>query len=588
MTFQIATVLGLLVFAMGLYMTEWVSVDVVALALLAALMLFGILTPADAFAAFGSEIVIILAAIMVLAGAIVEAGVMDWLGNYANKVGGTHRNRVSMLLLLGISAASSALLSNTNTTAIMISPAVEMARRAKISASRILMPLAYASMLGGSCTLIGTSANLASSGLITRLGMEPFSLFEFLGIGTVITVIGLVWLVFPGQWLITPRSPVEEEGQSEPRRFFTTLRLAKGSSVIDTPIGGLNFKDFDADLLSVDRGGKRLDPHHSRKLREGDELIVRASRNGLLKLKKSKLFTLEPDEHFSIRYGEDMVPVMAEAVVMPQSRLVGKTLKQLQFFDQSSGIVLAIYRRTRSRPARIENMQLRAGDVLLLQGSQQGLRRMRGKTDLRVLMSVDETVITPRQGILTLSAMIIAVLVGALGIAPFSLSILIALLVVVLTGGVTMQEAYRLIEWRLLVVIAAMSGFGLAMETSGTAEYLAMYIVQTVAPFGSVFAMAAFCVLAVLLTQPMSNAGAALTVIPVAVAAAEGLDLNPRMLAVLVTLSASLSFISPLEPACLLVYDVGRYRFVDFVKAGTPLTIISVAILLVLVPLFWP
>lgn len=588
MTLEIAIVLALLASAMVLYMTEWVSVDIVALGLLAVLMLFGILTPAEAFAAFGSEIVIILAAIMVFAGAIVNSGVMDWLGNYASQIGGGRHNSVSMLSLLGISAISSALLSNTNTTAIMIPPAVEMARRAKISASRILMPLAYASMLGGSCTLIGTSANLASSGMITRLGMEPISLFEFLGIGAIITVVGLVWLVFPGQWLITPRSPVEEKDQSEPRRFFTTLRLPEKSSAIDKAIGDLNFKDFDSELLAVDRGGERLTPHRLRKLRHGDELIIRGSRSGLLKLKKSKTFSLEPDEHFSIRFGDDTPPAFAEAVVTPQSRFIGKTLRQIRFFDRSSGIVLAIYRRTRSRAARIENLQLQPGDVLLLLGPQRDLTRLRGRSGLRLLMPIDETVITPQQGLLTLTAMFIAILVGALGILPFSLSILIALLTVVLSGGLTMQEAYGLIEWRLLVVIAAMSGFGLAMETSGTAEYLANHIVGVAAPFGPIVAMGAFCILAVLLTQPMSNAGAALTVIPVAVAAAEGLDVSPRMLAILVTLSASLSFISPLEPACLLVYDAGRYRFMDFVKAGTPLTIITIAILLVLVPVFWP
>ena len=587
MTTEIAIVLALLIFAMVLYTTEWVSVDIVALGLLAAIMLSGILTPAEAFAAFGSEIVIVLAAIMVLAGAIVNAGVMDWLGNFASQIGGGRHNRVSMLLLLGISATSSALLSNTNTTAIMIPPAVEMARRAKISASRILMPLAYASMLGGSCTLIGTSTNLASSGMITRLGMEPISMFEFIGIGAIITIVGLVWMVFPGQWLIAPRSPVKEDDQSEPRRFFTTLRLPEKSSAIGKAVKDLNFKHFDADILAVDRDGERMKPHGSRKLREGDELIIRGSRNGLLKLKKSKTFSLEPDEHFSVRYGEDMEPVVAEAVVTSQSRFVGKTLRQIRFFDQSSGIVLAIFRRTRSRPARIENLQLQSGDVLLLQGPKQDLLRLRGKTDLRVLMPIDETIITPQQGLLTLTAMLVAVLVGALGLLPFSLSILIALLMVVLAGALTMQEAYSLIEWRLLVLIASMSGFGLAMETSGTAEYLASNIVDAAAPFGPIAAMAALCILAVLLTQPMSNAGAALTVIPVAVAAAEGLDVSPRMLAILVTLSASLSFISPLEPACLLVYDAGRYRFMDFVKAGTPLTIITIIILLVLVPALW-
>lgn len=586
MTPEIAIVLGLLIVGMVLFATEWLSIDAVALGLVAALVAAGILTPAQGFGAFGGEIIIILASVMVLAGAVLRAGVMDWLGQFAHRIS-RGNERLSILAILLISAGSSAVLSNTNTTAILMPAAVETARHAKISASRVLMPLAFASMLGGSSTLIGTSANLAGSSMVSRLGLAPFSLFEFIGMGAIMTLVGLLWLVVAGRFFLRERRPVEAEDNGVPRRFFTTLSLPKGSVAIEKPICEINFEALDTDLLAVLRDGERLSAHHSRKLREGDELIIRASRDGLLKLRKSPEFTLEPDLHFSERYGQKIEPVIVEAVIMPQSRLAGQSLKQIGFFDHYRGIVLAVYRRDQSRPARIENLRLRAGDIMLLQGPEENIISLYGDPGLRILSRVEKAVLTRREGIATLGAMGTAILLSAFGLLPLSLALLLAVLFIVVIGNISMADAYTFIEWRLLVLIAAMSSFGLAMEQSGAAFYLAEHIVALSAPFGPVAAMAAFSLLTVVLTQPMSNAAAALTVIPVAVAAAEGLELDPRMLAILVTLSASLSFISPLEPSCLLVYDAGRYRFSDYIRAGTPLTLICFALLLFLVPVFW-
>ncbi|MDA0962773.1 MAG: SLC13 family permease [Proteobacteria bacterium] len=586
MTFEIAVVLGLLVLAMGLFASEAFPIDITALGLIAALIATGILSPAEAFEGFGNEVIIILAAVMIMAGAVVKAGVMEWLGQAVDRMGRSQERR-SILTLLLVSAGSSAFLSNTNTTAILMPAAIETARRVKVSASRILMPLAFASMLGGSGTLIGTSANLAGSGMVARLGFEPFSLFEFIGIGAIVSIAGLLWLVFPGSALIPEGRPVEEEKGDEARGFIATLCLPDGSAAIGKALSEIDFDDLDTDVLAVVRDGERLGPHHSRKLAAGDELLVRATQGGVLKLKKSAEFTLEADLHLSERHPGKIEPVVVEAVITPQSRFVGQSLRQIGFSEQIRGVVLAVYRRGRSRAARIENLQLRAGDLLLLQGPEQEIASMRGNADLQVLSRVDRAVLTRGEGLRTLGAMTLAMVLSAAGLLPLSLALLLAVIFVVVAGNITMTEAYRFIEWRLLVLIAAMSGFGVAMEDSGAAAYLAEHMVRLSAPFGTLGALVGFSLLTVLLTQPMSNAAAVLTMIPVAVAAADGLEVDPRMLAILVTLSASLSFISPLEPACLLVFDAGKYTFFDFVRAGTPLTLICVAVLVVLVPVIW-
>ncbi len=587
MTLEIVLVFGLLALSMGLFATEKLSVDVVALSMISALVLFGVLSPSEAFAGFASETMIILASVFVLSGALVKAGIMDWLGaslsHLAKNAGGRSR-----LILLVLSAAASSVFSNTSATAVLMPAAVEAARRAKESVSLYLLPLAYASILGGTTTLVGTSTNLAGSGMATQLGLAPFTLFEFFGIGVIVAAAGVLWLVLFGERFIPKRAPAALTERYRVREFLATLSTTEQSAAVGGSLGKSGLSNLGATPLVILRDSVRLPAHPLRNIAEGDRLIVKATSETLKKVQADGKFALDPDAR-SIDADIDQDELaMAEAVLMPQSRLIGQTLKSANFFRDFGLVVLAIHRRGHAYPARIEHMRLKVGDVLLIQGERSALERLRGNPDLWGLIEVDETVLTPRQGIIALAALSGALVAGAAGVAPLSIALLVAVLIVVLTNCITMEEAYRFIEWRLLVLIAGMTSFGTAMIKTGAAEIAANAIVSASLPFGIPVTLAAFAVLTILLTQPMSNAAAALTVMPVAVAAADLLGVDARSLAVLVTLSASLSFITPLEPACLLVYGPGKYRFIDFARAGLPLTILSLALVLLLVPVFWP
>ena len=246
------------------------------------------------------------------------------------------------------------------------------------------------------------------------------------------------------------------------------------------------------------------------------------------------------------------------------------------------------YRQGQAHPAQIEHMRLKVGDVLLLYGLRENLDRLKGNLDLWGLMQVDGFTPTRRQGIIALAALGSAVFLESTGLLPLSIALLLAVLALALSRCVTMEDAYTMVEWRLIILIAGMTSFGFAMQKTGAAEYLALQVVALTSPFGIYAALTTFCVATVILTQPMSNAAAALTILPVAVAAADSLAVDPRSMAILVTLSASLSFITPLEPASLIVYGPGKYQFLDFMRSGLPLTILMVALLLWLVPMFWP
>lgn len=588
MTPDIAIVLILLIAVMVVFSFDWLSVDIVTLSLIAALVLTGILTPQEAFSGFANEMLIILVSVFVISGTLIKTGITDWLAQLIYRLG-NRRERRTLTCLMSLSAAMSALFSNTSTTAILTPTTLELSRQARISPSRFLMSLAFASILGGTCTLIGTSTNLAGSSMATRLGLEPFSLFEFLGIGLILAVAGIVYMVAIGYRLVPTRLPAQLTDDYALRQFLTVLIPTDGSSAIDKALGDLKLARFGlTPLVTINKNGKRLSAHPLRKVRSDTRIVVKGSPKALLRVKAEPEFAIEADAHFGDADLSRDDSAIGEGVLMPQSHLVGKTLKQVDFFHRFGLVVLAIYRQGQAHPAQIEHMRLKVGDVLLLYGLRENLDRLKGNLDLWGLMQVDGFTPTRRQGIIALAALGSAVFLESTGLLPLSIALLLAVLALALSRCVTMEDAYTMVEWRLIILIAGMTSFGFAMQKTGAAEYLALQVVALTSPFGIYAALTTFCVATVILTQPMSNAAAALTILPVAVAAADSLAVDPRSMAILVTLSASLSFITPLEPASLIVYGPGKYQFLDFMRSGLPLTILMVALLLWLVPMFWP
>jgi di/tricarboxylate transporter len=593
MTPDIFLLLAFLLTALVLFALEKVPVDLVTLVLIAALVVTGVLEPAQAFSGFANPIIVILASIFVISGALVKTGVMEWLGAALHRLAGDRRGRL-MGTVMALSASGSAFLSNTNTTAILMPAVIDASKRARISASRFLMPLAYASILGGACTLIGTSTNMAASGMIQKLGLEPFSMFEFTVVGLAMGGAGMLYMAVLGWRLLPGGPPVSLAEEYRIREYLAHLVIPEESPSVGKTLEEIRLGDKDVTVLSIARGEERLYPRKYTRLRAGDQLTVQASREALLAAKEDASIVVAGDRTAdpALKLAEqDLQPEavqIAEAVVLPQSGLVGRSLRELAFRRRFGVSVLAIYRRGHAYPTRIGRIPLQAGDVLLLQGRQEELAVLEGNHDLWGLTRVDHMPGRRRKGAGVLAALAAAIALGASGALSLPVALLLAAIWAVVTKCLTMEDAYALVEWRLIVLIGGMTSFGVAMDSTGAAEYLAGVIVERILPLGIPAVMTAFVVLTIALTQPMSNAAAALVVLPVALSTASQLGVNPRAFAVLVTLAASLSFITPFEPACLLVYGPGKYRFADFVKAGLPLTAVTVTILLLLVPVFWP
>jgi di/tricarboxylate transporter len=587
MGLEVAFVFVLLTAAIIAISLELVAIDVMALTLLVAVVATGILPVDVALSGFSSEAVIILGSLFVLAGTMTRAQLAEAVAEALMNAAG-RGERSSLAIVMGVSAALSMLLSNTSTSSVLTPAVLQYAKRSGTSASRLLMPMAFASLMGGTMVLIGTSTNLSASGLISGLGMEPYAFFEFFVVGGIVTISGIAFMVLIGRYLIPDRRPldlVEDYGMSG---YLAVLKFGDDSESTRTQIEELDLAALDLEPLAVIRNNIRLAANPLRQLRRGDRLIVRGTVDGLLRVKDDKRFDIETDSECGKQGVRPDDACLGEAVVMPNSRLVGKLLGRTLFFRRRSLTVLAVHRKGRAFATKLGNLQLQAGDVLLLQGATEDLESLRGHPDLRGLAAVETPRPTLVQGLIAAGLLALSVVLSGVGLLPLSIALLASCLILIFSGIILAQDAYRMIDWRLLVMIASMTGFGLAIYETGAAGLVANLIVDWVAPFGVTASLLALGVVTVALTQPMSNAAAVLTMVPVAVSAAGTLGIDPRSAAVMVTLAGSLSFIAPLEPALMIVYGPGRYRFVDFIRVGGPLTLLTLGVLVYFVPLVWP
>jgi di/tricarboxylate transporter len=590
MTLQIGYLLFLIVVALVLFATEILTIDVIGLVLLLALTVPGIISPGQALAGFGSETIAILMGLFVLTAGITETGVVERIGLRMADFGSDRPKAMTRMLVISATALS-AFISNTITTAVLLPVTVGSAKRAGVSIAKVLMPLAYASILAGSITLIATSTNLVISGELPRYGLEAIGFFELAPVGIGMTIVGLVYLLFLAPRLVPDRFKGDRVETYGLRKYLSEMVVSSGSQLAGKTLAESKLGEtLELAVLGIRRDGARdLRPRANTVLKEGDVLLVEGSAEDILSVKDvmgidihTRFEAADPDLESD---GVRMVEVMA----MPDSRWVGKSAGGTNFRQTTGLTVLAIHSPGRERDyrRRLARQRIKAGDVLLLQGAVEDIERL-DPGELLNLEDVSRHHPRTPKGRISLAIFVLSIATAATGLLPMSIAFLGGVVALVLTKCLEPEEGYRAIDWRLLVLIGSMMAFGMAMKETGTSTYLADLVVEYVSPLGKTAVLAAFFVLTAFLTQPMSNQAAALIVLPVAIEASRTLGLDPRPLVMSVTFAASCSFLTPLEPACILVYGPGRYRFFDFFKVGLPLTIIVFIFCMALIPIFWP
>jgi di/tricarboxylate transporter len=487
-----------------------------------------------------------------------------------------------------MAGAVSAFLTNTTVTAILMSPVIGISRKARISPSRLLIPLAFASILGGTCTLIGTSTNIAVSGYIERAGMKPLSLFEIAPVGVIALGAGILYMLVVGKRLLPDREDESLTEEYHIREYLSEIVVLPDSHLIGQRTFESDLSKLEMRILEVIRGDEKFLPDARTQIHSGDILLVEGKAEDLLKVKETAGIEIKADMKLGDRDLQTDDIKIAEVLITPQSELIGHTLKELNFRQRYGPTALAIYRHGQSLRDKIGRVRLRIGDLLLVQGTPHYLESLRRQPGLYVIEELSPFVYRKRKAIYTIALFAAAILTGGMGWLPLSVSFLAAATLTLLFRCITVEDAYRFIDWRLIIMIGGMTAFGVAMDKTGAAQFLANGIVTHLAPHGTMVVLAGFFAVTVLLTQPMSNAAAALVVLPVALTTAESLGLNGRTFAISVMLAASVSLVAPFEPSCVLVYGPGKYKFIDFIKTGGWLTLLLMAIILTLIPVFWP
>jgi len=601
----IAFVFIILLIAIILYVTEALPMDMVAILALLSLALAGVITPAEAFLGFGDPVIITLTSFFVISAALFNTGVVEAIGHRLHRLAGDGETKLLVIMMLTASSIA-AFMSNVVTTAVLMPGVIAIAKRLKTPASMFLMPLAFGAVLGGKCTLAGSPTNLAVNGLLPKYGLEPFALFEFAPVGVPIVITGVLYMVLLGSRLLPRRmNGRAAEGRAE-KDYLTELVVLPDSPMIARTLAEADFRGkYELRIIGIVRDGERVLPHGEAILRPGDMLLVRGKPDKILSIKESQGLGIKSDTmsfqeaqtraapHDGRPDGrpdgrKDTETVIVEAIIAPNSTFVGRTLRQIHFRSRYGADVLAIYRHDQALYENLEDIQLRVGDMLLIQGRRRRIDSLREDPNFLTLDDVPHTRLRKNKAAWAVAIFIGVAVTAGLNLAPIALCSLAGATAMLLAGCITAREAYARVEWPIIVLIAATLPLGVAMEKTGAARLAAQHVTRYLGDYGPIVVMGGFFLFAVALTQTMVNAAAALLLTPIAINVAQQLHVNPRAFAMTIAIAASTSFATPLEPACAIVYGPGRYRFADYVRVGGILTICVMAVTLLVIPIFWP
>lgn len=588
--------LSIVVMALVCFIGEWLPVDITAIALMVALMLLGLVTPQEGISGFGNSATITVMAMFILSGGIARTGALQIVSNLLLKWGG--KSSTQQILAMGVIVAPiSAFINNTAVVAVFLPIVEDWCKKQGISTSKLLIPLSYITILGGMITVIGTSTNILASGLSEQLGYGAFNLFQFTKLGLISAAIGLVYLAFAAPRLLPDRKDpnrdvvVQEYGLKD---YVSEVVVTPRSTLVGKTLysSGLRRK-FDVDVLELIHNNCHFpQPLADKVLHAGDILIVRGSREDLLKIKDEQGIDILPNIRFGrksleadLSSGEEGI---AEVLVISSSELIGFTLEESHFRQRYNATVLAIRRGEEFVRKRLREVSLRFGDVLLVQGPKQSLLGLQTSRDLLVVEQRDlETLRRDKAGI-AISISLGVVLVAAFNWVSILESALVGVVLMVLTGCLKPGEVYGAVRWDIIFLLAGLIPLGVAMDKSGATHWLATNLVAMGSHVSGYWLLTFFFVITSLLTEILSNNASVVLLLPIAVEVAKTLQLNPFAFMFAVTFAASNSFMTPIGyQTNTMVYGPGGYKFLDFTRIGAPLNLLMALVVPPLIVLLY-
>jgi di/tricarboxylate transporter len=586
-----AVVLGLLVAAVVLFVSDRLRSDLVAMIILGTLLATGIIAPDEGFSGFAHPATVAVAAMFVLSAGLERTGAVNRVGELLGGLGRRNHRLAIATMMISVGTVS-AFINNTAAVAILIAPVLTMARHVGTSPSKLLIPLSFASLFGGSCTLIGTSTNILVSSMAERHGQAPIGMFELTPFGLILAVAGLAFMVTVGQRLLPDRGRgADLTEEFDVRSYLTELEIVPGSQLIGATVGNCALgHEVDADVLAVVRQGRTITlPQPNIVLEEGDVLWVRSDLAAMRAFRAADWVRIHPGRTWADEGLEAGDATIIEAVVAPGSSLIGTSLAETDFRNRFGATVLAIRHHDEIRHSRLATTHLSAGDALLVEAPRSQMLRLRGRREFVVVSDIgplDEQPTRRRTALLIVAGV---VALAATGLAHIAVAALLGALALVLARCLRLDEAYSAIDWQVIFLLGGILPLGLALERTGGADLIAGLLVDGVGGLGPVAILSALFLVTTLLTAFMSNNATAALLVPIAVTTAAGIGIDPRPLVITIAFGASASFMTPVGyQTNLLVYGPGSYRFSDYLKVGVPLTLVFWLLATLLIPVFWP
>ncbi len=562
-----------------------------------ALFATGILNADEALSGFSSEPAIVVAAIFVMSSALHVTGLAETIGDWVGRWAGSTLSR-ALLVIMPAVALLSAFTHHVATTAMMLPVTVNLARDKDIPVSKLLMPLSFAASLGTTITIIGAPAFLIASNLLQRAGHPGLGVFSVAPIGLTITAAGTLFMLTIGRFLLPAHKAAEDPaGLFKLADYLTEVTILPASPLVDRTMREIREdKTFEINVVEWMRNGRRVPrPYLARRTREGDVLLVRAAPEDIVAIRSEAGVELQPVQKYQPKVEsngatEDAGEQFVQVVVAPGSEYIGRTIGDIDFAERYGVIVVALWRRQSWLRQELSRIGLREGDVLVVEGSEEALVRLSNDPNFLMMVPFHGELRRRRKASLAGGIMLTSIAVAALfSQIPLQMVMLTGATAMVLFRTITARQAYRAIDVRIYVFIAGAIPLGAAMEKTGVSGLMADWLQSVVSGWSSTLILLLIFAIVAVLTQFMSDAATVALFGPVAIALAQALHQAPEAYVVTVAMAAVASFLTPIgHHGNLLVYGPGRYRFADFVKVGTPLTILVGILVVILAQLVWP